>query len=280
MVKINHIRKESASILKNKYGEAFFVSSACFVIFVLFKLFETLISALFLHEENVSPWQLFYSDNYLWLTFTIAYKLFFFSALIPVLTGAVWWFSQAASKNNERSDSVIKLYTSLKINLRSALVFFILYLLHTLILLLSCISFYSAYSIGISYGKSSLMAFIAIQLAILGAALLSLYAYTLLATSAAPFIFVKYPMGNPFKIIALSFRLMKGKKLFLIKIFLSYSYLLILIPFVITVPFITPFIAMPVAVFMQNIIPDEQLSYLKLKRRKPVIGKTDIPSGI
>jgi hypothetical protein len=169
--------------------------------------------------------------------------------MVPVFTGAVWWFSQAASRSKGTSKTVRKLYTSFKLNIRAASLYLIMWTVQVASLFPTCALGLGAYYIIIVFGQNQEMVFLAFQMIVFAVLGLGLYVRTSLSMLLAPFVFVKYPLINPFKAVSDSILLMRGKKMKAVKLLMSYTLLLVSMVFVVTIPFIIPILMMSFAVF-------------------------------
>ncbi len=276
---IKEIKYKAKIAMKEKYWEAFVVVFACFGIYILFKLVEIMVTAILIYNNTIDISQLFSSNNTLWTIFKMLYAVFLFIAMVPVVTGAVWWFSQAVSKNEFTSDSVIQLYTSFKVNSRAILVYGLMWVVQLLSLIPSCLLIFGAYTIIVHYNVNSDILYIAVQLIILAVVFLGLYIRVSLGLMLAPYIFIRHPMDNPFEIVSISFKLMRGKKMEALKLLLSYIVYLPLMALIVTIPFIIPKIMMSVTVFAENIASEyaiKQIKNEKVKSRRSEVGNIEV----
>ncbi|NLP26392.1 MAG: hypothetical protein GX365_03485 [Clostridiales bacterium] len=272
---IKEIKYQARLAMRDKYWEAFVVVFACFGIYILFKLVEIMVCSVLIYNNIVDVKQMFTNNNFIWTTFRIIYSVFLFIAMVPVVTGAVWWFSQAVKKNEFLSDSIIQLYTSFKVNSRAFIVYGLMWLIQLLSLIPSCLMIFGAYIIIAHYSANSDMLYLAIQLIILSIAFLAFHIRVTLGLILTPYIFIRHPMDNPFSIIGISFRLMRGNKIQALKLLLSYIVYLPLMALIVTIPLIIPNIMMSVTVFAESTASEYAVKQVKNEKVKPRRNKIE-----
>ncbi|NLK70152.1 MAG: hypothetical protein GX286_01760 [Clostridiales bacterium] len=282
---IREIKHEARLVLKERYWEAFVVVFACFGLYMLFKLVEIVVCTVLIYNKTIDISQLFYGGDTIWNVFKTMYSVFLFAAMVPVITGAVWWFSQAANRNEFSSDSVIQLYTCFKVNSRAILVYGLMWIIQFLSLIPSFIMLLGAYLIIEYYNISSDILYLAVQLIILSVASLALYIRATLSLILAPYIFIRHPMDNPFSIISISFRLMKGRKMQVLKLLLSYIGYLFLMALIVTIPFVVPEIMMSVTIFAESVASEYAIKQVKKEKvktrtRRSEIGDIEVQGGM
>ena len=110
------------------------------------------------------------------------------------------------------------------------------------------------------------MLYLAIELIILSIAFLAFHIRVTLGLILTPYIFIRHPMDNPFSIIGISFRLMRGNKIQALKLLLSYIVYLPLMALIVTIPLIIPNIMMSVTVFAESTASEYAVKQVKMKK--------------
>lgn len=252
---ISVYRKKSGQILKGNYAEAFAVVLACILVYAVFKTTDVL-TALFLSFSGIfSPEDIMFSSGLSAFLIKALRFLLCFAAMTPLITGTVWWFSQTAAGEDNRS--ILKLYTGFRLNLRSAVLYGMMWTASFLTAVPVFLSWYGGYRLLLlsqNSGEPELFIFAAFQFFILGLLMVFFSLLNAAGMSAAPFIFIKKPGDNPLRAFFCSYRIMRGRKLRLIKLMLSYLPVMLGI---VTIPFVLPKAFMALAVYVDCAAKEE-----------------------
>ena len=229
--------------LSGRYGEAFIVTAVCIFVFVTFR------AAIMLSVNAIGD------ETFSWFAEGVLTALCFI-IITPLLTGGVWWFYQTVSGGDNRS--LLKLYSGFRLNRRAALLYIFMWLKGFISLFPTAVCWMAAYIL--IHGEYDISAEIAVfasfQLMVLGVVLITFFISRMLGTLLAPFIFIKRPDMNPFRVMRQSARLMKGHRLAFVK--LTFKYVMLMLPLV-TVPFVMPSAVMTAAVFANERLEDGQI---------------------
>lgn len=247
-------RKKAKSILKGRYSESFFVVMIFLVVYLIFKLLDILKVGAVLFNNNADTFFLFKTGNISDIFIKYLLCIASFIVMTPLITGGLWWFYQTA--NNCDNKNILKLYTGFKLNVRSGILYGLMWILTTLSLIPSGICFSASgyiFSIVSKYDNQAVILFASLQVFMLGIALLGLYMKCVASIFLAPFIFIKNPDKNPFKILKLARKKIYGSKLECVKLILTY--IPAMLPAV-TIPFILPKAIMALSVFACDRIGD------------------------
>lgn len=229
--------------LKGRYGEAFIVTAVC--LFVIFTFRAAIILSVYAIGDDIGS-----------QVAETTLSLICFFIITPLLTGGVWWFYQTASGGDNMS--LLKLYSGFRLNRRAALLYIFMWIKGFVSLFPTAFCYAAAYSL--IYGEYGLTAeatvFAAFQLAVIGTVLVSVFFNTLLGMTLAPFIFIKRPDMKLFRVMRNSSRLMKGHKLYSMRLLIRYAAFMLPI---VTIPFVMPSAAMTAAVFANERLEDGQI---------------------
>ena len=240
-------RKQAKERLKGSYSEGFFVTAIVLAAFIIFKIADTVQSAVILYNNGGNAESLFVSRGIWDFTMKAALSFLCFVLTSPLITGGVWWYFQTARGGDNRS--ILKLYTGFKLNVRAIRLYMSIWFLSMLSLLPSGICFAGAYELFSYLPKAEdqpFMLFITIQVFVLGIALLGLYLRCVTALLPAPFIFISQPDRGVFSVLKMSSNIMRGSKTEALKLILIY--IVMMLP-IVTVPFVLPKAVMSLSVF-------------------------------
>lgn len=248
-------RKKAKRILKGRYAEGFFVVMVCVTVYLIFKISDLVKISVMLYNNNINTAALFRTADILDLSVKYLLGIVVFAVMTPLLTGGLWWFYQLASGGDNKN--ILKLYTGFRLNIRAAGLYALIWFITMMSLLPAGICWAAAwYLFGIvpEFHNQTVMLFICLQLFMAGVFLLGLYLKAVCTVILAPFIFLKNPDVNVFKILNTSRKKIYGSKLECLKLILTY--IPAMLP-IVTIPFILPKAVMSVSVFACDRIGDE-----------------------
>ncbi len=239
-------RKKARLILKKRYSEGFFVVMIFLSAFILIKILDIAQAAFILYSENGNAGKLFFSLDAGDTALKIISASLSFVVLTPLITGGLWWFYQTACGNDNMN--ILKLYTGFKLNLRAGLLYAVIWVLGLISLIPTGVCWAAAYYIfnaAYEFANQAAALFAALQLFMLGLFLLGLYLKCITSLILSPFVFIRHPDMNIFKIINVSRKIIYGSKLECLKLILTY--LPAMLP-IVTIPFILPRAVMALSV--------------------------------
>lgn len=239
-------RKKARSILKKRYSEGFFVVMIFLTAFILIKIWDIAQTGVILYIQNGNAGKLFFSTDAGEAAMKIISAAISFAILTPLITGGLWWFYQTACGNDNMN--ILKLYTGFKLNLRAGFLYAVIWIMGLISLIPTGVCWAAAYYIfntAYEYTNQAAALFAALQLFMLGLFLLGLYLRCITSMILSPFIFIRHPDMNIFKIINSSRKIIYGSKLECLKLILTY--LPAMLP-VVTIPFILPRAVMALSV--------------------------------
>lgn len=248
-------RKKSKLVLKGKYCEGFFVVMIFIVTCLIFKTLDIAKICFLLYNNNADTLSLFKTANIPDIFIKYLICLVTFLIATPLITGGVWWFYQTARGCDNKS--ILKLYTGFKLNFRALILYAIMWLTATLSLIPTGICFGLAgyiFDMAPYYQNQAAVLFISLQVFSFGIFLIGLYLKSMTSMLLAPFIFIKNPDKNVFKILNLSRKKIYGSKLECLKLILTY--LPAMLP-IVTIPFVLPKAIMSISIFACDRIGDK-----------------------
>lgn len=248
-------RKKAKSVLKGKYAESFFVVMVCVVVYLIFKVSDLVKIAIMLYNDDVSVSVLFRTVEVSDLFVKYLSGIIVFAVMTPLLTGGLWWFYQTACGEDNRS--ILKLYTGFRLNIRASLLYAVMWIVILLSLLPTGVCWASAvhlFSLVTEFHNQSVVLFVCLQLFMAGIFLLGLYLKAVCTIILSPFVFLKNPDMNVFRILNTSRKKIYGSKLEALKLILTY--IPAMLP-IVTIPFILPKAVMSVSVFACDRIGEE-----------------------
>ncbi len=247
-------RKKAKEVLKGRYSESFFVVMVFLVAYLIYKLLDIFKVGAVLYNNSADTLALYKTGNISDIFIKYLFCIASFAVMTPLITGGLWWFYQTANRCDNKS--ILKLYTGFRLNIRSGILYGIMWLIGMLSLIPSGICFGGAgyiFSIAAEYKNQALILFIALQVFMAGIFFLGLYLKCISTIILAPFIFIKNPDKNPFKILSVARKKIYGSKLECIKLIMTYIPPMLLI---VTIPFVLPKAVMSVSVFACDRIGD------------------------
>lgn len=220
-MKLNQIKEYSGKALKGRRAEAFMISICIPAVTVFFRLAELCISSVVLYFGELTPMELFYGSEIWWtlsdFLFTIL-KIIMLSAVIP---SVIKYFSGILEINlPEKKD--IKLFRK---NLIANLIIKAISLIFLIPVIL--FGYISARLIINGNGNSVFLTVHTLTLMLIS---VFIWAWAITGITALPFLIYRNPEKEIFRIITVSFRIMKNSRRGLLKIILFYT-LWCLIPF-------------------------------------------------
>lgn len=240
-------RKKAKSVLKGCYSEGIFVVMVYIVMYLIFKLSDIVKIAVILYNSNINVSGLFVTSDISGMLMKYVSGIIAFVVMTPLLTGGLWWFYQTACGSDNKN--ILKLYTGFRLNIRAA----VLYAVIWFILLLSLIPTGLCWAAAAflletvsEYRNQAVVLFICLQLFMAGIFLLGLYLRAVTGTILAPFVFIRNPDMNAFKILAVSGKKIYGSKLECLKLIMTY--IPAMLP-IVTIPFVLPKLLMSLAIF-------------------------------
>ncbi len=248
-------RKKAKSVLKGKYAESFFVVMVCIVVYLIFKISDLVKIAVMLYNNDISVSVLFRTAGLSDLILKYLSGIIVFAVMTPLLTGGLWWFYQTACGEDNRS--ILKLYTGFKLNIRAAVLYAVMWLVTLLSLLPTGICWAVSvhlFSVVTEFRNQSVVLFVCLQLFMAGVFLLGLYLKAVCTIILSPFVFLKNPDMNVFRILNTSRKKIYGSKLEALKLILTY--IPAMLP-IVTIPFVLPKAVMSVSVFACDRIGEE-----------------------
>lgn len=248
-------RKKAKEILKGRYAEGFFVIMVCFVVYLIFKISDIVRIAVMLYNSNINTAGLFQTSDILSLLIKYLFGIALFAVMTPLITGGLWWFYQTASGSDNKN--ILKLYTGFRLNIRAAILYALIWMITLLSLLPTGICWAFAvylFEIADTFYNQTVVLFICLQLFMAGVFLLGLYLKAVCTLLLSPFIFLKNPDMNVFRILNVSRKKIYGYKLSALKLILTY--IPVMLP-IVTIPFVLPKAVMSVSVFACDRIGEE-----------------------
>ncbi|MGN0622083.1 MAG: DUF975 family protein [Porcipelethomonas sp.] len=243
-------RKKSKEILKGRYAEGFVVSFALIIVFLIFKAADLMLASAMVYLGGSSLSDLVAGGGVMGAVFSAVRHVLCFVFMVPLLTGVFWWYWQTAG--GEDNGNILKIYSGLRLNVRAAAVYAVMWITGFLSLIpcgLCWLGAWLSFSCACRSTEQEIMLFVCIQLIAAGFFLLGLIIRNAASVSAAPFLFIMHPDMGAFKAVRMSARLMKGRKGDFVKLMLSY--LPAMLP-VVTVPFVLPGAVMSAALFVSE----------------------------
>lgn len=239
-------RKKAGEILKGRYAESIFVVMVCITVYLIFKIYD-IVKIIIMLYNNTDATQLFITSELSHIALKYFSGVILFAVMTPLLTGGLWWFYQTACGYDNKS--ILKLYTGFKLNFRAGILYLIIWLVTMLSFLPTGVCWAASwYLFGIvsQFNNQTVVLFICLQLFMMGLFLTGLYFRTLSTVILSPFIFLKNPDMNVFRILNISRKTVYGSKLSALKLIVTYA--LQMLP-IITIPFVLPKAIMSVSVF-------------------------------
>ncbi|MBQ8435241.1 MAG: hypothetical protein IJX24_04455 [Oscillospiraceae bacterium] len=248
-------RKKAKSVLKGCYSEGVFVVMVYIVMYLIFKLSDIAKIAVILYNSNINISELFVTSDISSMLIKYISAIIVFVVMTPLLTGGLWWFYQTACGSDNKN--ILKLYTGVRLNIRAAALYALIWFIMLLSLIPTGVCWSAAAFLLESvseYHNHAIVLFICLQLFMAGVFLLGLYLKAVTGTILAPFIFIRNPDMNAFKILALSGKKIYGSKLECLKLIMTY--IPAMLP-IVTIPFVLPKLLMSLAVFACDRIGEE-----------------------
>ncbi len=240
-------RKKAGIILKGKYFEGIFVIMVLVVIYLIFKTIDIVKIGALLYNNNINILALYQTNSILDIFVKYLFGILAFAVMTPLITGGLWWFYQTA--NGEDNKNILKLYTGFKLNIRAFGLYTVMWILSTVSLLPTGLCWAVAgyiFDVVSEYPNQSIVLFISLQVFMFGVFFIGLYLKCISSIILAPFIFIKNPDRNIFKILNMARKKIYGSKLECIQLILTY--ILPMLP-IVTIPFILPKAVMSFSVF-------------------------------
>ncbi len=240
-------RKKAKTILRGRYAEGFFIVMVCVVVYLIFKISDIVKIAVMLYNSNINTAKLFQTADIFSLMMKYLSGIALFAVMTPLITGGLWWFYQTACGNDNKN--ILKLYTGFRLNIRAALLYALIWMITMLALLPTGVCWAIAvylFDIAVTFQNQTIVLFICLQLFMAGVFLLGLYLKAVCTVLLSPFIFLKNPDMNVFKILNMSRKKIYGYKLSALKLIMTY--IPAMLP-IVTIPFVLPKAVMSVSVF-------------------------------
>jgi len=220
-VKIKQIREYSRESLKGRRAEAFMISLCIPAVIIFFRMTELCTASVVLYLSNMSPMKLFYGSEIYWIIFDlicIFLKIIIFSTIVPAI---IKYFSNLLDIKlpEQKSRNLFKKNFILNIIIKAV----------SLIFLMPAVLF-GYLSANLILSEKSESVFLIIHTVTLTLVSLLIFMWIVLGMSALPFLVSRYSGNKIFRLIFISFKIMKHARGGLIKIILFY-FSTILIPF-------------------------------------------------
>lgn len=239
MSKARELSLEAKRYLQGRWGEAFAAVGCCLLIWLVLHLAELLL----LLVQPSLPRGLILAGRIL-LGFVLT---------VPFLTGAFWWFRQAADGERNAIGTIRRLYTSKSLCLRAAVLFGWMWVV-LLVPAFFMVGFGAAalrlFQTALTVLHPFWYLFAALQCAAGSLVLFGAWLWLLSGIFPAPLLFMRTPEKSPFALLRDSLHYMEGQRSVLAGLLLSM--LPLFLP-MITIPFALPRFCMSTALLVRRL---------------------------
>lgn len=279
-MKIRQLTGFTSQLLKGRQTMAFLVCAMPLGASLLFRFAETTVYSLFLYYTGMKPVGLFLGYSIFQQMLSLVFTIVRLTAVSPLVYFTALWLAELCDDYSGKKTAVTRTLLSPKIFSRSFCGALLSRLIALTALIPAVIFGYFAYKL-ISDALNGYRDFnLIMTVHAVTLTIFSLYMWlsTKLTLTAVPFLLVRLPRHSVARVIRYCFVFMKNRKGALIKIFLSYIPLMLL---VVTLPIAVTRLFTAVSLYFTISLREDE--YLEKNRIYSNIGKADdsavLPSG-
>lgn len=253
-MRVRDIKSMARFSLKDKYIEGLVVLFFA-VGGLVFLRFVEIFGATILSSENLSSLiqtDFILDESITRLIFNLAISVVGVVISTPFIVGAIWWYMQNARNEDNPNDSIFKIYTCFRLNLRAVGLGLLIWLGNIFMIIPIILCAYGirkSFLLAMERGQGNFrLVLIIIGFFVLGLILTLLYASIIVRMTVAPFIFVRNPNLSAFKIVYLAIKGTSDSRGVLYRLFLSFALWIPIFPFVL------PYLLMSVAKYTEHFV--------------------------
>lgn len=267
-MKLRQLTDYTKNILRRRQLRSLMVCLALLGTELFFRLAETALYSVILYLGDVTPGGLFTGESKLQQIIAVCCTVLRYLTSAPLVYAAAHWFCTVTSDKQLRcrKTSLSAVILRRKVYFRSLSVTLLTKLTGLLFLLPAFFFGAVTFSLvaGIIGNSDDTSLFMAVHAGVMTLISLFIWLRARLALTAVPYLMILFPKISPIGLIIRSFRLMKGRRVMLVRIFIHYITPML---FIVTVPTLLPRLFAAVSLFVSiSLREDEYLERNKAHR--------------